>query len=79
MAIHITDNGSGTEGTLHLTNGDYQALKSVANVYGLKDEADVVAFALGVFTKANGKAVVVEMNDGSLVKMMPSDKLLGKA
>lgn len=74
MAV-IKGEFSDTEGTIKITNGDFQALKRIAEQYGITDESDVITFAIGVLSRANGKAVTVEQEDGSVVKFIPSDKL----
>lgn len=64
-----------TEADIKITNGDWQALKAIANSYGLTDEADVITFAIGVLSQADGKPVSIERGDGSVLKLIPSDKL----
>ena len=64
-----------TEGKITITNGDFQALKKIARDYDLSDETDVITFAIGVLSKASGKGISVENEDGSLVKYIPADKL----
>lgn len=67
-----------TEGKIRLTNGDFEALKKAAQDYGLSDESDVIAFALGVLSHAEGRAVITENSDGRFVKFAPADKLKTK-
>mgnify|MGYP001563308503 CR=1 FL=1 len=64
-----------TEGQITITNGDFQALKKIAQQYNISDETDVIAFAIGVLSRANGRGVSVEQDDGSVVKFIPADKL----
>lgn len=66
------------EGKIRLTNGDFQALQSIAKEYGLTDASDVITFALGVLSQAKGKPVTIEQEDGSIIKLVPSDKLRSK-
>lgn len=66
------------DGKIKLTNGDFQALKKIAADYGLTDESDVIAFALGILNRAKGKAISVEQDDGSTIRFIPSDKLRSK-
>lgn len=64
-----------TEGTITISNGDFQALKKIAKEYHISDETDVITFAIGVLSEAAGKPVSVEKTDGTLAKFIPSDKL----
>lgn len=77
MAIS-KDKFSETEGTIKITNGDFQALHKIAEQYGMTDESDVIAFAIGVLNEANGRPIQVQKNDGSLIKFAPSDDLVSK-
>ncbi len=61
-------------GKITITNGDWQALSRVASSYGIKDESDVIAFAIGILDKSNGKGVIVETPEGRM-KFVPSEKL----
>jgi len=63
------------DGALDITNGDSEALKRIKDQYGLKDESDVIAFAIGVLDKSNGQGVTVRKADGAPVRLMPSDDL----
>lgn len=64
-----------TEGQITVTNGDLQALRKIAQDYHLADETDVIAFAIGVLNRAEGRGISVEQTDGSIVKFIPADKL----
>lgn len=77
MAISKQNFGE-TEGDIKLTNGDFRALKEVAEAYGLKDESDVIAFAIGVLNEANGKPIAVQKEDGQIIKFLPADSLQEK-
>lgn len=66
-----------TEGQITITNGDFQALRKIASDYNISDESDVIAFAIGILERANGRAVSIEQDDGSIVKFIPADKLRG--
>ena len=66
-------------GKITLTNGDLEALKKIAEDYGLHDESDVIAFALGVLSQANGRAISAEQKDGRLIRFLPADKLKAKS
>ena len=77
MAV-IKEDFTDVEGKIKLTNGDFQALRKIAADYGLSDESDVIAFALGILNRAKGKAISVEQEDGSTIRFIPSDKLRNK-
>lgn len=77
MAV-IKDGFLENEGKIKVTNGDFQALRTIANEYGLSDEADVIVFALGVLVQTRGRGVIIERDDGSTLKLVPSDKLRSK-
>ena len=77
MAVNGTF--SNTEGTISLTNGDLAALKKIAEEYGITDPANVITFAIGVLSRANGKAVSVEQENGAAVKFIPSENLRAKS
>ncbi|MFA6000432.1 MAG: hypothetical protein WC783_05700 [Candidatus Paceibacterota bacterium] len=66
-----------TQGEITITNGDFQALRKIAQDYNISDETDVITFAIGVLSRANGRAVTIEQEDGSALKLMPSAKLRG--
>lgn len=74
MAVSKEPQSTPTEGVIKITNGDWLALKGVAASYGVNDEADVIAFAIGVLDKSRGLGVVVETIEGR-TKFIPSDKL----
>lgn len=74
MAVTKETQSTATEGVIKITNGDWQALKQAASSYGVKDEADIIAFAIGVLDKSSGRGVVVETTEGR-TKFIPSDKL----
>jgi len=78
MAVTKEPTSTASEGSIKITNGDWQALIRAAASYGLKDEADIIAFAIGVLDKSNGRGVVVETNEGGRLKFVPSDKLKAK-
>lgn len=63
------------DGTLNVTNGDLEALKKIRDTYGLKDESDVLAFAIGVLDKSGNQGVLVRREDGSFIRLMPSDDI----
>ena len=63
-----------TEGEVTITNGDFQALREIAKDYKL-DESDVITFAIGVLSRAKGKAIGFENEDGGVEKFVPADKL----
>lgn len=78
MAVTKELSSTPSEGNIRITNGDWQALVRAAASYGLKDEADIIAFAIGVLDKSNGHGVLVETNEGGRLKFIPSDKLKAK-
>jgi len=63
------------EGTVTITNGDFQALKKIARDYNITNEEDVITFAIGVLSEANGRPVAVEKVDGTIAKFLPAEKL----
>jgi hypothetical protein len=78
MAVTKENESNQSIGKIQITNGDWQALSRVVSAYGLKDEADVIAFAIGILDKSNGRGVLVETQDGARQKFVPSDKLRAK-
>jgi hypothetical protein len=64
-----------TQGTITITNGDFQAFKKIAKDYNITNEEDVITFAIGVLSKANGRPVAIEQADGTLAKFLPAEKL----
>lgn len=58
-----------------INNGDLVALNRIKDQYNLKDSDDVITFAIGVLDKANGGAVSVTQQDGTLMKFVPADSL----
>lgn len=77
MAIS-KENFTDSEGAIRLTNGDFQALLEIAKNYGMEDESDVFAFALGVLNEAKGKPIILEKEDGRVIKFVPADNLVRK-
>lgn len=75
MAVIKVDTSTETEGEIRISNGDWQALRQIAQDYNISDESDVIAFAIGVLSRANGRGVSVEQPDGTLLKFMPADRL----
>jgi hypothetical protein len=74
----VTGNFTDTEGKITITNGDLAALKKIAAEYGISDTVNVITFAIGVLSRASGKAVSVEQEDGTAVKFVRSDQVRGK-
>lgn len=70
MAITKKDDGS-----ISITNGDLEALKKIKDQYILKDETDVIAYAIGVLSQSNGTGLTIQKVDGTTLKLIPSDKL----
>lgn len=64
-----------TEGDITITNGDFQALRKIAEEYGLADESDVIAFAIGILDQSGGQGVIIRREDGTPVRLMPSDSI----
>jgi hypothetical protein len=58
-----------------ITNGDLDALNKIKDQYNLKDGSDVIIFAVGLLSQSGGKAVAVERDDGSTVRLLPADEL----
>lgn len=63
------------DGSISITNGDLEALKKITEQYGVKDETDVIAFAIGVLSQSNGQGVTIRREDGVAVKLIPSDDI----
>ena len=78
MAV-VRENFTEQEGVIKITNGDFKALQTIAKEYNLNDESDVIAFAIGILSQAKGKAITIEREDGSVLKLIPSEKLRSKA
>jgi hypothetical protein len=74
----VTGNFNEGEGKITITNGDLAALKKIAREYDISDAANVIKFAIRVLSRASGKAVSVEQEDGTSVKFLPSDQVRGK-
>jgi len=74
MAVSKNITSTESSGEITITNGDWQALKRAALAYGVSDESDIIAFAIGILDKSNGRGVVVETTEGRM-KFIPSDKL----
>ncbi|MBU6389524.1 hypothetical protein KGQ71_03335 [Patescibacteria group bacterium] len=66
---------SSSEARIVISNGDLEALNQIKEKYHLKDGADVIVFALGILSQGAGKPVTIEKEDGSTVKLLPSDRL----
>ncbi len=78
MAVQKKGEFTETQGEITISNGDLQALKKIAKDYGITNEADVITFAIGLLSRANGRAVSIEQEDGTVTRFLPSDKLRGK-
>lgn len=63
------------DGSISITNGDLEALKKITEQYHVKDETDVIAFAIGVLSQSNGQGVTIRREDGIPVKLIPSDDI----
>lgn len=63
------------QGEITITNGDFQALKKIAQDYKIANEEDVITFAIGILSKADGRPVAIEKPDGTSEKFMPAEKL----
>ncbi|HEX6416098.1 MAG TPA: hypothetical protein VFZ62_01090 [Candidatus Saccharimonadales bacterium] len=74
MAVR-KDSETSEEFKLTIHNGDLEALNKIKEQYHLKDSADVIVFAIGVLSQANGKPISIEREDGSLAKLLPSEQL----
>lgn len=49
-----------TEISLHIDNGDFQALKSAIEQYNFKDEEALIRFALFVLLQAENNGIFIE-------------------
>jgi len=74
MAVSKDPQSNPEEGVIRISNGDWQALSRIVAAYGLNDESDAIAFALGILEPSKGGGVVVETAEGRK-KYMPADKL----
>lgn len=74
MAVSKDAQSTNEIGKITISNGDWQTLQRIASTYGVKDESDMIAFAIGVLEKSNGSGVVVETKEGRM-KFVPSEKL----
>lgn len=63
------------EANFTINNGDLAALNRIKKQYSLKDSDDVIVFAIGILSQSNGRPVTVEKDDGSRIKLVPSDDL----
>lgn len=75
MAINKLAESTEEQLSLTINNGDFAALKKVRELYNLKDESSVIAFALGVLSQSNGQGVTITKDTGSVAKLIPSDDL----
>lgn len=76
--IHMAvrkDSETSEEAKFTIVNGDLAALNRIKQQYGLKDGDNVIVFALGVLSKAEGRPVTIENNDGTTTALLPSDDL----
>lgn len=77
MAINILKNNY-TNGadqdamSLEIANGDLAALREVSEKYGVRDEGDMIAFAIGVLKEADGRPIAATKEDGRLMKFIPA-------
>ena len=74
MAVR-TDKDTPEEFQLTIYNGDLEALNKIKEQYHLKDGEDVIIFAIGVLSQANGKPISIEREDGTTAKLLPSEQL----
>ncbi|HYH74719.1 MAG TPA: hypothetical protein VD735_02040 [Candidatus Saccharimonadales bacterium] len=74
MAVR-KDNEANGEANYTINNGDLRALNRIKEQYHLTDSDDVLVFAIGLLSQSNGRAVTVEKDDGSFVKLLPADEL----
>lgn len=61
-----------------INNGDLIALNRIKEQYDLEDSEDVITFAIGVLSNANGGSVSVTKDDGSVMRLLPADNLKKK-
>jgi hypothetical protein len=72
------DSEENGEAKYTINNGDLQALNRIKDQYGLEDTDDVIVFAIGLLSQSNGRAVAVTKDDGSTIRLLPSDELKKK-
>lgn len=75
MAVRQESESPDGGASFTVTNGDLNALAAIKAQYGLKDEASVIVFALGLLSQAGGRPVKVVKEDGTTVSLLPSDGL----
>lgn len=62
-----------------INNGDLQALNRIRDEYNLRDSDDVITFAIGVLSQSKGRSVSIQQDDGSVIKLLPSDQIKKQA
>ena len=77
MPVKKTSEKDG-EATYTINNGDLVALNRIKEQYDLQDSDDVITFAIGVLSNAKGGSVSITKEDGSVMKLLPADKLKKK-
>lgn len=58
-----------------ISNGDFEALQRIREAYHLRDESAVIIFAIGLLSQANGRPVSIQKDDGTVVRLLPSDNI----
>lgn len=74
MAVR-KDSETSEEAKFTVVNGDLKALNRIKEQYGLKDGDDVIVFAIGLLSQAEGRPITIENNDGTTTTLLPSDDL----
>lgn len=74
MAVR-KDNETPEEAKFTIVNGDLKALNRIKEQYGLKDGDDVIVFALGLLSQAQGRPITITNSDGTTISLLPSDDL----
>lgn len=78
MAVRKTSEDNG-EAQFTVNNGDLEALNRIKDQYNLRDSDSVITFAIGVLSQSNGRSITIQKEDGSTVKLLPSDQLQRQA
>lgn len=74
MAVRKDSEEDG-EAKFTINNGDLQALNRIKDQYNLTDGDDVLVFAIGLLSQSNGRPVTIVKDDGTTIKLLPSDEL----
>lgn len=74
MAVR-KDNEQDGVATFTINNGDLAALNDIKEKYHLRDNDDVLTFAIGVLKQAGGRPVTIQNEQGAISSLLPSEEL----